>query len=436
MTINYSNFPKEFTSKIVTIDEAFKKIKDGDRIVTAMAAAEPTMFFSSLEKQAMEHKNLRVYCANPSQAYPCFTNNKLAGHLELATMFLTNPLRKEQGHGVVHYVPQHLSQWAKHLTCRDEIDIFWGTCTPPNKHGFVNLGPNACYEQEILRKAKYVILEINHEMPFTYGTTHIPSSWVNQFIKNTHPLLTIDRPILTEKDQQIASYVADLVHNRSTIQLGIGAIPNAIGEALSNKKDLGVHTEMINDTIMDLYRKGVITGRYKTMWEGKIVGSFALGSQDLYDFIDKNPAIEMQPSSLVNDPYRIGRNHRMVSINSALEVDLTGQVCSESIGHRELSGVGGASDTHTGAQRSVGGRGIIAMYSTTKNDTRSKIAFELQPGAKVTISRNDVDTIVTEYGIAELAGKSVRDRTKSLIACAHPKFREELMFKAKEYKYI
>jgi acyl-CoA hydrolase len=193
---------------------------------------------------------------------------------------------------------------------------------------------------------------------------------------------------------------------------------------------------MINDTIMDLYKSGVLTGRHKTIWPGRITGSFALGSQELYDFIDHNPIVLLHPSSVVNDPYRFGRNFKMVSINTAVEVDITGQVCSESIGHRLLSGVGGAADTHIGAQRSQGGRGIIAIRSTTSDESTSKITFQLQPGAKVSISRNDVDTVITEYGIAELKGRPIGQRVSRLIDIAHPKFRESLLQQAQEVKYL
>jgi acyl-CoA hydrolase len=260
---------------------------------------------------------------------------------------------------------------------------------------------------------------------------------VDHFISNDHDLPTIERPTPSQEDRRIAEYIADLIANGSTIQLGIGGIPNAIGDALKNHRDLGVHTEMINDTIMDLYLKGIVTGRMKSIWPGKIVGSFIYGTKALYEFAHDNPALELHPSSVVNDPYRLGRNYKMVSVNTAVEVDLTGQVCSESVGHAELSGVGGAFETHIGAQRSEGGRGIIALRSTTGGPSpQSKIVFELKPGAKVSVSRNDVDTIVTEYGVAQLMGKSVGERVKAMTAIAHPDFREDLLVQAKKVGYL
>jgi len=259
---------------------------------------------------------------------------------------------------------------------------------------------------------------------------------VDYFIENDHPLPTIPAPKVTAVDREIGALVADLIPDGATLQLGIGGIPNAIGEALGPKRDLGIHTEMINDTMMDLFQRGIVTGRKKSIWPGKIVGAFVYGTKALYDFVDGNPLVELHPASVINDPYRIGRNHKMFSINTAVEIDITGQVCSESVGHRELSGVGGASETHIGAQRSPGGRGIIALPSTTRDGSASKIVFTLQPGAKVSISRNDIDTVVTEYGVAKLSGRSTAQRVKALAAIAHPKFRDELLHNARTERYL
>ena len=352
-------------------------------------------------------------------------------------MFLTPKVRKLHGQGRIHYVPQHLSQWSRNLVRERPVDVFWGTCSAPDAHGFVSLGTGGCYEPEIARQAKSVVLEINKNVPVSHGATRIPSAWVTHFVEHHAPLPVVERPQASPEEEKIASYVADLIPHGATLQLGIGGIPNALGRALAGHKDLGVHTEMINDTLMDLYHTGAITGRAKTLWPGKIVGSFAFGTQELYSFLDHNPVIELQPSSIVNDPIVIGQNHLMMSINTAVEVDLTGQVSSESVGHMELSGVGGAHETHIGAQRSVGGRGIIALRAKCDGSKPgSKIVFELKPGAKVSVSRNDVDTIVTEFGVARLAGLSVSRRVKALISLAHPEDRELLMHQAIKFGYI
>lgn len=426
----------QYKQKIISVESALTFVKSHQTIVTAMAACEPRSFFERLALRASSLENLRVYCANPGGDYDCFNQESMAGHLELVVMFLTNQVHKRHGHGVVQYYPHHLSRWVKSITSEREIDIFWGTCSLPDARGFVSLGLGACYEPEILRQAKKVILEVNPQMPVTYGATSVPLAQVDHFIMSDRVLPTIEPANPNEADMKIGQFVADLIKDGSTIQLGIGHIPQAVGIALENKKDLGVHTEMFNDAMMSLFEQGVITGRKKSIWPGKMVGAFALGSHKLYEFLKENPIVEFQPASVVNDPYRIGKNYKMVSINSAVEIDLTGQCCSESIGHMELSGIGGAADTHVGAQRSEGGRGIIAMRSSAANGKNSKIVFELKPGAKVSISRNDIDTVVTEFGVAQLVGKSVSERVKAMVGLAHPNFRDELMSNAKKAGYL
>ncbi len=421
--------------RILPLDEALDLIGNGAKVVASMAAAEPEALLGAIGQHCRSLRGVTLHCANPSREYPCFSDAALLDRLDLKVMFLTPSVRRRHTAGRVAYVPQHLSQWVRNLLQGGPVDVFWGSCTVPDERGFVSLGPGCCYEPEILRAAKVVVLEINSRLPLTSGATSVPISAVTAFVQAEHELPVLGREVPGALDHRIAAQVAELVADHSTIQLGIGGIPNAIGEALASKRDLGVHTEMINDTIMDLYLRGVVTGRYKSIWPGKMVGTFAYGTRKLYDFLDGHPAVELQPASVVNDPYRIGRNLKMVSINTAVEIDLTGQVCSESVGHEELSGVGGAADTHVGAQRSNGGRGIIAMRSKAK-DGRSKIVFELLPGAKVSISRNDVDTVVTEHGTAILVGKSVSERVKSLIAVAAPEFRERLLAEARQVSYV
>ena len=426
-----------FLGKLTSIDQALREIRSGYHVVASMAAAEPQALLQSLGDHCRNLSNVTLSCANPSRDYSCFNAPDLQERLEIQVMFLTPKVRKLQGQGRVHYIPQHLSQWSRNLTRDRAVDVYWGTCSTPDVHGFVSLGTGGCYEPEIIRSAKCVVLEVNRNVPVSHGATRIPVEWVNHFISHDAELPSIGRPEPSPEDHKIAAYVAELIPHGATLQFGIGGIPNALGAALAKHKDLGVHTEMINDTLMDLHHQGAITGRMKTLWPGKIVGSFVYGTPELYRFIDHNPAVELQPSSIVNDPAVIGQNHLMFSVNTAVELDLTGQVCSESVGHIELSGVGGAHETHIGAQRSPGGRGIIAIRSACEGpNASSKIVFELKPGAKVSVSRNDIDTVVTEYGIARLAGLSVSRRVKALVGIAHPKFRDELLRQAVKNNYI
>ncbi len=433
-----SNVSQKVAQKTLRIEDALELLKGpASCLVTSMAAAEPQMLYQRMHEALQYRKDkLRIYCANPGQLYPSFERDELESKVEFVVMFLTECVRRKQGPRL-QYFPQHLSQWFRAM--RDhgpQIDIYWGSCSMPDERGFVTLGPGACYETEAFQAAKIRILELNPYIPATNGSTLVSIQSVTHFVASEARLPCLNRPKLDETDHKIAAYVADLVADGSTLQLGIGSIPNAIGLALESKRDLGIHTEMMNDTMMDLYEKGVVTGALKTRWPRKMVAAFAYGTEDLYRFIDRNPAVELHPASVVNDPYRIGLNHKMVSINSAVEVDITGQVCSESVGHRELSGVGGATDTHIGAQRSEGGRGIIVIKSATKDLSDSKIVFELKPGAKVSISRNDIDTVITEYGVARLKGKTVSERARAMIGIAHPKFREELQFHARQACYL
>ncbi len=430
-----------------SLDDAFALLNSDMTVVTAMATAEPLGFYRELASQIRLRnlKGLRVIGANPSKVWPCFSEPDMRERVRFALMFLTHAIRKIQGHGFIDYIPQHLSQWAQNLKMTSKpIHIFWGTCSLPDPRGFVSLGLNNCYESDILRAADKVILEINPRMPRTFGSTEVHVNEVDVFVDPasgscSQEIATIEPANFGSVEMQIASFIETLVDDGSTIQLGIGGIPNAVGAALMHKKDLGVHTEMINDAMMKLYKAGVITGRQKSIWPRKMVGAFALGTRELYDFLADNPMVEFHPASVVNDPYRIGRNYKMISINTAVEIDLTGQVCSESIGHLELSGVGGANDTHLGAQLSKNGRAIVAIPSHTlskSGESVSKLTVALKPGAKVSISRNDIDTVVTEYGVAHLKGRSVNDRVHSLIHIAHPDHRDRLKHEAEGAGYI
>ncbi len=427
--------PASINAKLSTWEPLSDLLQDGTCMVTAMAAAEPQQLFKNLHAMVGQRQNITLFCANPGQPYPCFSDPTLVGRLHVNVMFLTCALRQLQGRDLVHYVPQHLSQWTRNLRRRGPIDIFWGSCSLPDERGFVSLGPSCCYESEVLRMAKTVVLEINPQLPRTFGATTIPIDWVHHFLANDAPLPSVEPAVPGPTENAIAAIITDLIPDGAVLQLGIGAIPNAIGKALRGKKDLGVHTEMLNDAILELYLSGAITGRRKSQWNGKIIGSFALGSAELYRFLDRNPVIELHPSSLVNDPSCIAKNERMISINTAIEIDITGQVCSESIGHTEISGVGGAAETHIGAQRAPEGRGILAMPARTHHGV-SKIVFELKPGAKVSVSRNDVDTVVTEFGFTQLAGRSVAERARGLINIAHPDDRAQLTEQARQARYI
>lgn len=419
-----------YRQKLIAIDEATAKVKSGDFIVVALAGAEPQGFMSRLHTVAPRVKDVVLSSCLNMQNYEFYANPAMHGHFYHEAWFYTPSLRKAHQHKTVSFVPNHLHFAATKRIKYRKPNIFVGTCTPPDKHGYVSLGLSVTYEQEMIETADTVILEVNPNLPRTLGDTAVHVSMVDYFVENAIPVPELPHQEPSEKDKIIGEYIAELVEDGSTIQLGIGGIPNAVAQGLMSKKDLGIHTEMFTDGMVDLYKAGVITNRCKTLHPGKMVATFALGSKKLYDFIDDNPAVHLLRGTYTNDPYVIGRNSKMVSINTTLEVDLGGQCCSESIGTTQFSGTGGQADTAIGSQLSAGGKSIIALYSTAKNDTISKIVPVLTPGATVSLQRNDVDYVVTEYGVAELCGTSLRERVKRLVAIAHPDFRPFLVDEA------
>ncbi|HKM02414.1 MAG TPA: acetyl-CoA hydrolase/transferase C-terminal domain-containing protein, partial [Bacilli bacterium] len=320
-------------------------------------------------------------------------------------------------------------------------DIYIGNATPPNEEGFVSLSLSNVYEKRMIENAKIVILEINPKLPRTFGDLQVHIDDIDYMIDVDYDIPELPDGELTEKDIKIGNYIADLINDGDCLQLGIGGIPNAVASALVHKRDLGVHTEMFTTGFMKLYKAGAISGKFKNTHPGKMVACFALGTRELYDFIDNNPLVEILDGHYVNNPAVIGLNDNQVSINSTIEIDITGQCCSESIGHMQFSGTGGQVDTATGAQISKGGRSFIALYSTAmvrnpktgEREEVSKIVPFLKPGAVVSLSRNDIDHVVTEYGVVHLSGTTIKERVELLISIAHPKFREELMSEAVKY---
>jgi acyl-CoA hydrolase len=316
--------------------------------------------------------------------------------------------------------------------------VFFGTCTPVDSKGFVSLSLGITYEKEVIEAARTVILEVNENLPRTFGDTHLHVSDVTHFVENTCEVPTLPEPKPSHTELAIGANIAELVPDEATIQLGIGGIPNACALALKNKRDLGVHTEMMVDSMMELYNLGVITNKRKALVRDKFICTFAMGSRKLYDWLDDNMAVEFRRGSWVNDPATIRRNSKMVSINTCLMVDFTGQVASESIGTSQYSGTGGQVDTAVGAKEGYDGKGrsIIACASTAKGGTISTIVPTLPIGTAVTLHRSDVDHVVTEHGIAYMRGRTVRERTAALIAIAHPDHRSELREQARKLGYL
>ncbi len=423
-----------YKSKVISVDDAIAMIKSGDTICAAQCANAPVGLLGSLHKIKGRVKDVTLWHSIGFRTYPFYTEPDMTDSLLYEAWFYGPAERALHPTGRVTHQPCHLSQCAGKKLSRRSPNVFWGTATRPDKHGNLSLSLGVVFERDVLEKADCVVLEINDNMPRTFGDTILNVQDIDFFVENTCPLLELPAEEPGPLDQQIGDAIAELVEDGSTIQLGIGRIPNAVALRLFEKKDLGVHSEMLTDSMVDLYHAGVVTNKLKTLCPNKMIGSFALGTRKLYDFIDDNPTVELRVGRWANDPYVVGQNYRMVSINSCLQVDLTGQVCSESIGSRQISGTGGQWDTAAGAQRSAEGKSFITMHSTAKAGTISTIVPALDTGAVVSLHRNDVDNVVTEYGVAPLRGRNIRERVGSLIAIAHPKFRGELKDKARDLK--
>jgi acyl-CoA hydrolase len=431
------NYQEEYKSKLIDIDKVLEMVESDTDIVVSLAAAEPMGFMSRLHEVANRVQNVNVLtCLNVGD-YKFMSDPAMKGHFTNAAWFYTASLRKEHPLGTISYVPNHTHKAALDRLTYRKPHIFVGSSAPMDRHGYLNLSLSATYEREFIEQADIVILEVNKNYPTTNGDTYIPLRDVDFIYETDRPVPITPYPPISDKDKIIGQYIADLVEDGATIQLGIGGIPNAVGLALKDKKELGVHTELINDTMIDLYEQGVITNSRKTINKGKFVTTMIVGGQRLYDFVDHNPAVEVKRGSYINDPKIIAQNYKMTSINTTLEIDLSGQCASESIGHIQFSGTGGQSDTARGAQESEGGKSIIALYSTYFNkkaqEEISKIVPFLAQGAAVSLQRNDVGYVVTEYGVAPLRGRTMKERVNNLIAIAHPNFRADLRKEAEKY---
>ena len=421
-------------AKHVSITEALALVKTGDYIVTGLGAAEGREFMTNLHTIADRVENVLVSNCLPMGAYEFIANPAYKDKFTTESWFYTPVLRKAQANGNVSFIPNHLHLAASKRIFYREPDIYVGIASMPDKHGYVSLSLSNTYEMKMIKAAKMVILEINPNAPRTFGDVQLHIDDVDYVVEVDYPMPELADAEPNEKDLVIGKIIADMINDGDCIQLGIGGIPNAVAASLMGKKDLGIHTEMLTSGMVKLAKAGVITGKNKQIHQGKMVAAFAMGPKELYDFIDDNPAVAILDGGYVNDPYTIMQNDNQVSINTTIEVDITGQCCSESIGSRQFSGTGGQSDTAVGAQKSRNGRSIIALYSTAmvknpatgEREETSKIVCQLKPGAAVSLSRNDVDYLVTEYGCVSLRGTSLAERAHRIISVAHPNFREAL----------
>jgi 4-hydroxybutyrate CoA-transferase len=429
----------EYRQKLTTADEAVKAIKSGERVVVGHAYGQPQHLVEAMTANKDAYKDVEiVHMVSLSPAPYC--SREMQGHFVHNSFFVGVNSREAVNGGWAKYTPCYFSELPRLFQHRIlPVGVTLCQLSPPDNDGNCSFGISVDYTKPAAESARIIIAQINDRMPRTLGDASIHVSKLDHIVEYNEPLLELGREktgsSLMETEQYISKitaemdigrHCAELIEDGACLQLGIGAIPDAVLPFLAEKKDLGIHTEMFSDGVVDLVQKGIINGARKNLHPGKLVANFLMGTRKLYDFVHENPMVEMYPVNYTNDPYIIGLNDKVVSINSCLQVDLLGQVASDTIGPVQFSGVGGQVDFIRGAARSKGGKSILAFPSTAGGGKVSRIVPRLDAGAVVTTSRCDVHYIITEHGIADLRGKSVRERAKQLIAIAHPDFRENL----------
>ncbi len=435
------NLSANYQSRVTTAQEAVKAIKSGNRIFLTGNVSVPQKVLAALVEYAPNLKDVEI-CQALTVGAADYVSPEMEGHLRVNSMFISANIRKAVQEGRADFTPVFLSELP--LLFKNGIlpvDVAVIHVSLPDEHGFCSLGVEVGLTKSPAESAKIIIAEVNEKMPRTLGDSFIHISRFTHIVPVNYdiPELPMGGEGEAELVQKIAGHVAGLIPDGATMQLGIGSIPDAVLKYLLDKKDLGIHTELFSDGVIDLVNAGVLTNARKSLHPGKIVAGFILGTKRLYEWVDDNPLIELHRSEYVNDPFVIAQNERMVAVNSAIEVDLTGQVCADSIGPKLYSGVGGQLDFIYGASRSKGGVPIIALPSTAvmkDGKALSKIVSMLKPGAGVVTSRNHVRFVVTEFGVADLYGKTIRQRAQALIAVANPQFRDELTKQAKELHYL
>ncbi|KAA3662572.1 MAG: acetyl-CoA hydrolase/transferase family protein [Chloroflexi bacterium] len=430
------NWESNYRSKVTDVSSALSAIKSGNRLYIGGGAGVPVSLTQGLTEHATHLRDVELTHILTFADTP-YTAPALKDSFRVNALFIGKNVRKAIHDSRADFTPIFLSEIPGlfkngHLP----IDIALISITPPDEHGFCSFGVEVGTTKPAAESAKVIIAEVNRQMPRTMGDSFIHISRLHHIVEVDYPIPEAPQGGSTEVHLKIGAHIAGMIPDGATLQMGIGSIPDAVLKNLSNHRDLGIHTELFSDGVIDMIESGVITCSRKTFHPGKIVAGFLFGTKKLYDFIDNNPLIELHPSDYVNDPFNIAQNDKMIAMNSAVQIDLTGQVCADSMGHRLYSGAGGQVDFIRGAARSKGGLPIIALQSTAKKETISRITPMLTEGSGVVTTRNDVHYVVTEYGVASLYGKTIRERAQELINIAHPKFRNELAHSATKLGYF
>lgn len=430
------DWKKKYKKSLATAEEAVARLKPGQRVFIGTGCAEPLCLVRALTKRAQELPDTEIVHLLTFGEAP-YAHKELTQYFRINSFFIAENVRSVIQEGLGDYTPVFLSDIPRLFDSGQlPLDAALIQVTPPDENGLCSLGVSVDIVKSAAENASLVIAQVNPHMPRTLGNSFLHVFDIDVLVPTEEPILEIPPIEVTDETRQIAEHIAALIEDGSTVEVGIGRIPQALLWFLMGKKNLGIHTEMVTDGIVDLVKSGAVSGARKTIDRGKIVASFCLGTRKLYDFIDNNPVFSFHPTEYVNDPLIISQHHRMVAVNVAIEIDLTGQVCADSLGTKFFSGVGGQVDFNRGAARSQGGKAIIACPSTARDGTVSRIVARLSPGAGVVTTRADVHYVVTEYGVAYLHGKSVQERALALMSIAHPKFRAGLLREAIEDKYI
>jgi acyl-CoA hydrolase len=425
-----------YQQKRTTAADAVRLVRNGDTIIVPTGVGEPPTLLTALSEQRRDFSDVKISQILAMRKY-AYIDPQTVDHVRHAAFFFGGATRAGGQEGWIDFIPNYFSE-IPHQIERGQIaaDVVFSMASPMDAHGFFSLSLGADYTMAAVAKARCVVLEVNPNVPFAFGNCHVHISQVTALVEDAQPVMEVGLPKIGPVQEAIGKYVADMIDDGSTLQIGYGGIPDAVVMQLTHKHDLGIHTEMIGDGILTLVESGAITNRRKNYLPGKTIATFALGSQKLYRFMDRNPGLEIHPVSFTNDPYLAGQNDNLVAINATLQIDFQGQCGSESLGHLPYSGTGGQADFVRAANRSRGGKAFIVVPSTAKNDTISRIVPTLTPGTHVTTSKNDINYVVTEYGVAQLRGKSMKQRTLELIGIAHPNFRPELTEQAKRMRIL